>query len=398
MTRRQVVLAVDVGTTKAAALVAEARLDGDTAVLGIAGTPIMGVKRGMVLEPERAAQSIRDAVNRAVSMAGVDPVEVVAAVNGDHVRAQMAEVSADLKGRSIHHADVEAIAARMAKDTTEAGRDVVRVIRGWYSLDGLPSSGSPVGLSVHQLTARGWVVSAQTQVLRNLRRTLQLAGLTQIHWVPAGLAASVASLSEDERQLGVVMLDVGGGTTQVMVWQNGLPRLLAVIPVGGDLVTSDIAVGLGVVAGQAERLKVERGHAAQDASGMVELKSVSGQAVKLVPLNEVAEIVNARVTEWMDMVETALAQISWAKGPPGGVVMTGGGAQLKGLQARIQKAWGWPVRMGTPLGLAGLSDLTRSPGHAVVVGAAKLALQDGFGFRRDTIWTRIAQSWLRTWS
>jgi cell division protein FtsA len=159
-----------------------------------------------------------------------------------------------------------------------------------------------------------------------------------------------------------------------------------------------LAVGLGVVAAQAERLKVERAQVAGAAEGLVELKSVNGQTVKLVALDEVAAIIGARVDEWLSLVQDALKTISWPKGPPGGVVLSGGGALLKGLDARLERAWGWPVRLGAPYGMGGLSDLVRSPGHAGVVGLARVGLQDGLGFRRETFWTRLVQGWLRTWS
>ena len=398
MPRRQRVLAVDVGTTKAAALVAEVRSDRDIAVLGIAVTPIAGVKRGLVVEPERASQSVRDAVNRATSMAGFEPVEVAASVNGDHVRARVERVTVDLHGRSVSEQDLDALAHRAERQNAEPARESIRVIRGNFELDGLSSVGNPVGLSVQQLTMECLVVSAQTQQLRNLRRTLQMAGLSHPYWIPAGLAAAWGALSEDERQLGVVLLDVGGGTTQVAVWRGGLPRLLAVVPVGGDLITSDLAAGLGVVAAQAERLKIERASAIGQAEGMVELKSVNGQTVKLVGLDEVSAIVEARVDEWLTMVQDALKTISWTKGPPGGVVLVGGGGLLKGMQERLERVWGWPVRLGAPQGLGGLSDLVKSPGHANVVGLSRVALQDGLGYRRETAWTRLMQGWLRTWS
>ena len=237
MPRRQIVLAVDVGSTKAAALVAEARPDADLSVLGISATPIMGVRRGLVVDAERAAQSVRDAVNRAVSMAGVEPVDVVASVNGDQLQGMESRAAVEVRGRSVHESDLDALTARLVRASQATGQEVVRLIRGAYQLDGLMSRGSPVGLSVQELSVDALVVTAQVQVLRNLRRTLQMAGMSHIHWVPAGLAASVAALSEDEQQLGVVLLDVGGGTTQVVVWRQGVPRHLAVIPVGGELVT-----------------------------------------------------------------------------------------------------------------------------------------------------------------
>ncbi|MCL8206937.1 MAG: cell division protein FtsA [Actinomycetia bacterium] len=398
MPRRQLVLAVDVGTTKAAALVAEGRADAELAVLGIAATPVMGVKRGLVVDVERAAQSLRDAVNRAVSMAGVEPTDVVGAVNGEHVRARVASAEVDLGGRAVHDTDIEALVNRAARSAAEPGREVVRVVRGPFRVDGLPTGGSPQGLSVHRLGVEVVVISAESQPLRNLRRTVQLAELRRVRWIPAGLAASYGALSEDERMVGAVLLDVGGGTTQVVVWNGGVPRLMAVVPVGGELVTSDLAVGLGVVAAQAERLKVERGHVVEAPEGTVELRGVTGQAAKTVALREVRDIIAARVDEWLGLLEQALAQITWTKAPAAGVVMTGGGALLRGLERRVEEAWGWPVRLGAPTGLAGLSDLARSPGYSVVVGLAKLALADGMGFRRDTAWTRIAQAWLRTWS
>jgi cell division protein FtsA len=400
MARRQLLLAVDVGTTKAAALVAEGRPDGEVAVQGIAATPIAGVRRGVVVDAERASQSVRDAVNRAVSMAGAEPGDVVVAVNGEHLQAEMVRTSVDLRGRAVQETDIEVLTSRAARSRQEPGRELVRVIRGRFEVDGLATEGSPTGLAVRELALTALVVTGQAQAVRNLRRTLQMAGLPRAHLIPAGFAASMAALSDDERQIGVVVLDVGGGTTQVVVWQGGLPVLMAVVPVGGELVTSDLAMGLGIVAGQAERIKLERGFATDDdePEGMLEVRPVSGQPAKRVALRDVAHIVGARLDEWRVMVEEALQRVAWTKGPAGGVVLVGGGAQLKGLAAELERRWRWPVRLGAPWGLVGLSDLARSPGHATVVGLAKVGLADGLGYRRDTWWARVAQGWFRTWS
>ncbi len=397
MPKRQLVLALDVGTTKVSALVAETKPDGELAVLGIAATPVVGMRRGLVFEVERVALAIRDAANRANSMAGSDLTQAAVAINGDHLSITPGQAAISLKAGVIRDEDVQQAIARAAHVDLGSEREVVRVIRRGIAVDGFRGVSDPVGMVAHKLEAEVFIVSGLTTVIRNLRHVVSMAGLSVTHFVPAPEASAMAVLSSDERQVGVVHLDVGGGTTGISVYRGGHLQYFGVIPLGGDSITSDLSVGLGVVATQAERLKLEHAVVGLEREGTLEVRAVSGQSVKLIPVKELQEIVAARVDEWTDYVEKHLQRVEWTKGPAAGVVLTGGGALLKGLESHLQSRWGWPVRTGAPFGLGGLSDLSRNPGYATVVGVAKSVAESGTVKEPESRWHYVVQFWINLW-
>lgn len=398
MPKRPLVLAIDVGTTKVSALVAEMRPDEEVAVLGVAATPVVGMRRGLVFEVERVAMAIRDAVNRANSMAGTELTQALMAVNGDHIAIVPGSARVAIKTGTVRSEDVDRATERAAQVSHEAGRETIHVIRRGLSVDGFRGVVDPVGMVAHEMDAEVFVVTGATTVIRNLRRVATMAGVNPISLVPAVKASADAVLADDEKQIGVVHLDVGGGTTGVSVYRGGHLQYLGIVPLGGESITSDLSVGLGVVSTQAERLKLEYAAVGQERDGTLEVRAVSGQSVKVIPVKELEEIVAARVDEWAAMVEDCLSRVDWPKGPGAGVVMTGGGSLLKGLNTYLESRWHWPVRLGVPIGLAGLSDLSKSAGYSVVVGIAKNS--GGFGLKSepDPFWRRIAQLWLSLWN
>ncbi len=397
MPKRQLMLALDVGTTKVSALVAEAKPDGELAVLGIAATPVVGMRRGLVFEVERVALAIRDAANRANSMAGSDLTQAAVAINGDHLTITPGQAKISLKSGVIRDEDVRSVLARAAHVDLGSEREMVRVIRRGIAVDGFRGVADPQGMVAHTLEADVFVVSGLSTVIRNLRHVVSMAGFSVASLVPAPEASATAVLTADERQVGVVHLDVGGGTTGISVYRGGHLEYFGVIPLGGESITSDLSVGLGVVPTQAERLKLEHAAVGSEREGTLEVRAVSGQSVKLIPIKELQDIVAARVDEWTDYVEQHLQRIEWTKGPSAGVVMTGGGALLKGLGSHLEERWGWPVRLGTPFGLGGLSDLSRSPGYATVVGVAKAGAQQAQTREPESGWRRAVQFWVNLW-
>lgn len=398
MAKRPLILAIDVGTTKVSALVGEAQVDGELTVLGIAASPVMGMRRGLVFEVERVAMAIRDAVNRANSMAGTDLSLAAVAVNGDHLSIEPGQAGVHLKSGTVTAEDVERATHKAAQVGLKAGRETVQVIRRGLAVDGFRGVVDPVGMVAHQMEAEVFVVTGLTTVIRNLRRVVNMAGLSPALLIPAPQASADAVLADDEKQIGVVHLDVGGGTTGVTVYRGGHIQYMGVVPIGGESITSDLSVGLGVVTTQAERLKLEYAAVGSQRDGTLEVRAVSGQSVKVIPVKELQEIVAARVDEWVSLVESHLSRIEWSKGPAAGVVMTGGGALLKGLDSFLESRWGWPVRLGAPIGLGGLSDLSKSPGYSVVVGIARDSRIYGLRSETESLGKRIVQMWLALWN
>ncbi|MCY0880169.1 MAG: cell division protein FtsA [Firmicutes bacterium] len=398
MAKRPLILAVDVGTTKVSALVGEVRTDGDLTVLGIAATPVVGMRRGLVFEMERVALAIRDAVNRANSMAGTDLSHAAVAVNGDHLAMTAGQARMSLKTGTVRQEDLAQVMRRAAQSRQDPDREVVEVLPHGLAVDGFRGVSDPVGMIARELEMDVWVVSGLTTVLRNLRRVLTMAGVTPVVWVPAPRASADGVLSLEEKKVGVVHLDIGGGTTGITLYRGGQLEYLGIVPLGGESITSDLSVGLGVVSTQAERLKLEYAAVGAEREGTVEVRAVSGQSVKVIPVKELEEIVAARVEEWTQFVEQHLARLEWPKAPGAGVVMTGGGSLLKGLPSYLEQRWGWPVRLGVPGGLGGLSDLSRSPGYAVVVGVARNGRQAGAEAPRESWLRQLIQFWLNLWN
>lgn len=398
MAKRPLILAVDVGTTKVSALVGEARSDGELTVLGIAATPVAGMRRGLVFEVERVALAIRDAVNRANSMAGTELTQAAVSVNGDHLAVLEGQARVAIKTGTVRAEDVEHATQKAAQVTHPSDRETVQVIRRGLAVDGFRGVVDPVGMVAHQMDAEVFVVTGLSTVLRNLKRVMTMAGLNPVLWVPAPRASADGVLADDEKQIGVVHLDVGGGTTGVTVYRGGHIQYLGVVPLGGESITSDLSVGLGVVSTQAERLKLEYAAVGAERDGTLEVRAVSGQSVKLIPVKELEEIVAARVDEWATLVEQHLSQIEWPKGPAAGVVMTGGGSLLKGLPSFLESRWGWPVRLGVPIGLGGLSDLSKSPGYSVVVGVGRAARAEGLKPESESFIQRLLQFWMTLWN
>lgn len=398
MAKRPLILAVDVGTTKVSALIGETHEDGELTVLGIAATPVVGMRRGLVFEVERVAAAIRDAVNRANSMAGTDLREAAIAVNGDHLAVVAGQAGMSLKTGTVRPEDVSHATLKAAQIPQQSGRETIQVIVRGLSVDGFRGVVDPVGMVAHEMDAEVFVVTGATTVIRNLRRVATMAGINPVALIPAAQASSDAVLADDEKQIGVVHLDVGGGTTGITVYRGGHLQYMGVVPLGGESITSDLSVGLGVVTTQAERLKLEYAAVGSERDGTLEVRAVSGQSVKVIPVRELEEIVAARVDEWAAMVEDHLSRVAWPKGPGAGVVMTGGGSLLKGLKSYLEGRWSWPVRIGAPIGMSGLSDLSKSPGYSVVVGVAKNSRRYGVKSERESPWTRAVQLWVSLWN
>lgn len=398
MAKRQLVLAVDVGTTKVSALVGETKPDGELAVLGIAASPVVGMRRGLVFDLERVAMAVRDAANRANSMAGTDLVRAIVAVNGEHLSIMAGQARVPIKTGTIREEDVTTATTKAAAVSLDGDHELVQVIHRGMAVDGFRGVVDPIGMVAKELESEVFVVSGLTSVIRNLRRVMAMAGITPIRLVAAPRASADGVLADDERQLGVVHLDIGGGTTGITIYRGGHLQYLGVVPLGGDSITSDLSLGLGVVATQAERLKLEYAAVGTEREGTLEVRAVSGQSVKMIEVKELETIVSARIDEWTHLVEQHLARIEWAKGPSAGVVITGGGAMLKGIGSHLESRWGWPVRLGAPYGLGGLSDLSKSPGYSVVVGVAKSAARDGVPPEADSLWQHLLQFWMNIWN
>lgn len=373
MAKGELVVGLDIGTTKVCTLIAEVDERGGATVLGIGNAPSTGVRRGVVVDVEETVAAITASVEQAQRMAGATVRSVLVGVTGEHI--------ASLNSRgvvAITHPDREVTAADLERVLTNArfivlppDREIIHVIPRQYSLDGHGGIRSPVGMCGTRLEVEAHIVTGTSTFLRNLAACVERAHLSLEEMVLEPIATGEAVLQPVERDLGVAVLDIGGGTSDLAIFRGGEICFSAVVPVGGEYITRDLAAGLRTTLEEAERLKRAFGAAqaeAVPAAETVELALLgAGEKVSL-PRRQLAQIVEARVGELLELVERELARSGYDRMLPGGLVLAGGGALLSGLPDAAQARLGMPVRLGKPGGPGGLGSVEESPAQATAVG------------------------------
>jgi cell division protein FtsA len=387
---RRLVAGLDLGSTKTCAVIAE--VVGDlprlpiAKVLGVGLAKNAGVRRGMVRDIDETTRSIVAAMRDAERMAGVKVSGVTCGVAGEHVTALPSSGVVAVGGEEISATDVARVnevarAISLGKDS-ELLHDIPRE----YVVDQQGGISDPVGMTGTRLAVEMYLVTVQTTAAQNVRKSVQRAGYRVTDLVLEPLAASYAVLTDDEKELGVGLVDVGGGSTGVAVFHNGKIRHIASIQYAGTQVTSDLVQVLGVTQGDAERLKERQGVAYAplvDLSEMIELPSTPGQGPRQAPRELLSHIIHERVDEIFDLVSREFERAGFGGGRlPAGVVLTGGTTHMPGMVELAREAFALPVRAGTPeQGISGLVDSVQAPRYAVATGlviyAARRLAQGG---------------------
>ena len=379
---RQIVAGLDVGSTKTCAVIAE--VTGDlprspvAKILGVGLAKNAGVRRGVVRDIEETTRSIVAALRDAERMAGVKVGGVTCGIAGDHVQARVSSGVVAVNGDEIGEADI-ARAQQVAR-AVSLGRDheLLLHIPQEYKVDQQRGIRDPIGMTGMRLEVEMYLVSVQATAAQNLRKSVERAGYKVTDLVPEPLAAADAVLTEDERELGVALVEIGGSATNVSIFHEGKIRHLATVQFAGTHVTSDVTQGLSVTQADAERLKERQGVAYEplvDPAEMIDLPSTPGQGARKAARQLLAHIIHQRVDEILRLVEREFERAGYGGGKlPAGVVLTGGTAQLPGIVELGREVFAVPVRAGTPeLGIAGLVDSVQAPRYAVPVGLALYA-------------------------
>ncbi len=373
---KDAVVGLDVGTTKICTVVGRPTSDGMLEVLGVGLEPAEGLKRGVVVDVENTTQAIGSAVRRAEGMAGASIRSGFVGITGDHVS------SLNVTGRTSVSGGQEATpedcdrALQAARDNVGnlgPNREIIHIIPREYVLDGQRGIKSPVGMAGMHLEVKTHVVTGMSSIMTNVRRCVEANDVEVAEMVLEPVATAEATLTESERDLGVALIDVGGGTTDIAIFIDGAICHTSAIGIGGMHITRDVAIGLRVPRQEAEKLKVRAGHALP--GGISESERVSAEVagtgeIEHVPRRLLAEIIEARVEELFSLVSADL-QRSGAYGLVGGVVLSGGASQLPGLAEAASKLLGGiRVRLGTPRHLTGLASHVANPIYATAVGLA----------------------------
>ncbi|HXF94755.1 MAG TPA: cell division protein FtsA [Gemmatimonadales bacterium] len=385
MTRpRRLVAGLDLGSTKTCAVIAE--VVGDlprlplAKVLGVGLAKNGGVRRGVVRDIEETTRSVMAAMRDAERMAGVRVTDVTCGIAGEHVAARASSGVVAVTGEEITPADVER--ANEVARAVSLGRDheLLHDIPQEYVVDQQRGISDPVGMTGMRLEVEMYLVTVQSPAAQNLRKSVQRAGYRVAGLVLEPLAASYAVLTDDERELGVALVEIGGGSTGVAIFHEGKIRHLASLQWAGNRVTSDLVQGLGITQAEAERLKERHGVAYKplvDPAEMVNLPSTPGQGARQAARELVADIIHQRLDEIFGLVGRELEKAGYEpRRLPAGVVLTGGTAHLPGIVELAREVFGMPVRAGTPeLGISGLVDSVQAPRYAVPVGLVLYAAQ-----------------------
>jgi cell division protein FtsA len=367
----EIVVGLDIGTTKVAAVVGEVDADGVT-ILGVGNVPCRGLRKGVVSNIEWTTRAISEAIDAAQTMAGAEIRTVFAGVSGSHIRCQTSDgVAAISSGKEVSQADVERVLEGARAIPIDADRQIIHVLPREFTVDNQDGIRDPIGMSGVRLGARVNLITAASSPVQNLVRCAEKCGLSVADVVLEPLASAEAVLSDDEKEIGVAVIDIGGGTTDLLLYVDGGIGHVSVIPVGGNNVTQDISAGLRTPIAEAERLKRNMGCAlgrmvADDEE--IEVPGVGGHAARIAPRRLLSDIIEPRIEEIFAVIRNRIEDTGLLEQLSAGAVLTGGAVLMEGMTEFAEEILGMPVRMGTPVGVKGITQLVNGPQFATGVG------------------------------
>ncbi len=369
----KIITGLDIGTTKICAVIVKEDPDGTLNVVGIGSAPSYGLRKGVVVNIDKTVNAIQTAVDEAQAMAGVDVESVFVGIAGDHIRSinskGMVGVARD--DHEITAEDVDRAINAAKALALPIDREIIHVIPQEYLVDDQDGINDPTGMSGVRLEVEVHIVTAAVTSAQNIIRSVQRAGYEVEEIVLEPLASSLAVLDDDERQLGVTLVDIGGGTTDIAMFFDGHIQHTSVVALGGQHVTNDIAVGLRTPPEQAEGIKLKYGTVTREnltETDTIMVPGVGGRAPRTISKSVLVDIVGPRMEEILTLAYQKMQKSELLELMAAGAVITGGAALLEGTAARAEEIWGMPVRLGIPKHLGGLTDSVQSPIYSTSVG------------------------------
>ena len=369
--RDRIIVGLDIGTTKICCLITELGEDDKLEVIGFGLSESKGLRRGLVVNMEQTVNAIRHAVEDAEKMAGIRVDEVYTGIAGGHIQGISTSGVIAIKGDEITQADKKRVVEQAKDFAKPVGVEIIHVLPQEFAVDDISGISNPVGMAGSRLEARVHIVTGSVSAVSNITKCAQKAGLGLQDIVLQQIASAAAVLTQDERQLGVALLDIGGGTTDIAVFNGGSIRHTAVLGLGGDHVTNDIAVGLRTPIAEAERLKIKYGHAISSnvsREEQIEVPSIGGDTVRMVPRRVLSEIIESRMEELFKLAYLEIRNTGMSDQLSAGLVLTGGSSSLEGVAELAESILHMPVRVGIPRGVNGLVELVSSPAFSTAVG------------------------------
>ncbi|MBI5494231.1 MAG: cell division protein FtsA [Deltaproteobacteria bacterium] len=399
-----VVVGLDIGTTKIAAIVGEVREHGID-IIGIGTHPSRGLKKGAVINVEATVGAIKKAVEEAELMAGVEIQSVNTGIAGGHIKGVNSHGTVAVKDKEIRETDVRRVIDAAKAIAIPMDREVIHVLPQEFVVDGQDGIKDPIGMCGVRLEAKVHIVTGAVANAQNIIRCAQRCGLSVSDIVLQPLASAEAVLTDEEKELGVALIDIGGGTTDIAVYHAGAIVHTSVLTLGGNHLTNDIAVGLRTPANDAERIKQRYGCAVAsmvEKGETIEVPSVGNRPARILPRQILTEIIEPRVDEIFELAKRDIEAVCRDIPLGAGVVITGGSTLLEGMAELAEDVMALPVRRGVPRGIGGLVDVVKSPMYATGVGLVQHGMKNmdsrHFRVREDNVYDKVIgrmQQWFR---
>lgn len=374
MKKDNLIVGVDIGTTKICTIIAEVDDSGEQIdIIGVGLSPSHGLRKGVVIDLESTIESVKKSVHEAEMMAGVQVDSAYVGIAGGHIRGinSRGVIAVSGKNREITQTDIDRVIDAAKAIALPMDREVIHVLPREYIIDGQDHIKQPLGLCGVRLEVEVHIVTGAVASAQNIVRSVNRAGLDVKDIILEQLASSEATIASDEKELGLAVVDIGGGTTDIAVFVNGSIHHIAVIALGGDNFTHDIAVGLRTPNKEAEEIKKSFGcvlSSMVNEDDMIEVPTIGGRKPRIVSRQVLAEIMEPRAEEIFGLVDREMKNSGFADLVPAGVIITGGSALMRGMVEIAEQIFDLPVRLGIPAGFGGLVDVVKSPEYSTGVG------------------------------
>jgi cell division protein FtsA len=368
---KNLLVGLDIGTSKIAAIVAEIRPEGGFEIIGMGSSPSRGLKKGVVVNIESTVNAIQRALEEAELMADCKIREVWTGIAGSHIKSFNSHGMVAIKDREVGQADVDRVVETAKAIPIPTDQQILHVLNQEFVIDGQEDVREPLGMSGVRLEVKVHIVTGAVSAAQNIVKCVRRCGLEVNDLILQPLASATAVLSDDEKDLGVCIVDIGGGTSDIAVFTQGAIRHTAVIPIAGDQITNDIAMALRTPTKEAEEIKRRHGCALRelaDPQEMIEVPGVGDRSSRQLSRQTLAEVIEPRAEELYALVQAELRRSGFEELLSSGVVITGGSAAMQGMVELGEEVFHMPVRLGLPSYAGGLSEVIRSPRYATGVG------------------------------
>jgi cell division protein FtsA len=368
---RNLIIGLDIGTSKVVAIVAELLPDNSLNVIGIGQHTSRGLKKGVVINIDSTVNAVQRAIEEAELMADCKIREVFTGIAGSHVQSINARGMVKIKDAEVSEADVARVIETAQAIALPSDQQILHILTQEYIIDGQEDVREPLGMSGMKLEVKVHIVTGAVAAAQNIVKSIKRCGLEVNDLILQPLASSEAVLTEDEKELGVCLVDIGGGTTDIAVFKQGAIRHTAVIPIAGDQITNDVAVALRTPTQSAEEIKIRHGCALRqlaDPRESVEVQGTDGRESRYLTVQTLAEVIEPRVVELYEFVQAELRRSGLEEMIASGIVITGGSAMMRGMVELGEEIFHMPVRLGMPRYVGGLSEVVGNPRYATGVG------------------------------